>query len=535
MNPKHSVALAIASIFGFTLIVSADKLLLTEELYQTTFQVEQQSDEAMETSHNAVFSQELNERELSPSEKQAIEQHHQAGQPLWSLPAYSSASTGLKGIMLDHLVGYLVSNKAYAQVAELLSQIDQAGRIALKQQFQYAIALSKTNKLEQVEAAYRALLVAEPNHQAAAINLGLLYNKQDRYPEAIPQLKKAISISSGRKKAKAMSALATAYRKTQQLEKAEEYFQSAIEYRPNHPATWLKLALIQSDLNRPYQQVVMSFERAIALQPDYAKALRHLGSYQLQKLNFDAAISTLSQALRLSNNNEELHQLLAWAYIEAGQQIEAEKHWRWLSLNGKRANERLLASHMLKALKRQPHQLKPFNTQALHAQYAEVYLRKFSANPTWRVEDVQQFWGTELQLRAKHLVATQLLELEATAAALLVEQLVGLNLYRAEVHYLQSLVALALDKPVAALEAIDTALEVSSKNKNYIFHKLVLLDKTGQYLQGLHFINDLPLELQRTPSLLNWQQLFATRAKQPELSARLADSLAKPIQSLFSN
>ena len=77
----------------------------------------------------------------------------------------------------------------------------------------------------------------------------ILLKKLNRCDAAIPVFTQSISISSGRKKAKGLSGLASCHYGLKHYEDAVKYYRKSIEYRPNSAQTWIALAKSLSATN----------------------------------------------------------------------------------------------------------------------------------------------------------------------------------------------------------------------------------------------------------------------------------------------
>src|SRR6185437_2102393 len=75
----------------------------------------------------------------------------------------------------------------------LLAASNVVGQQAsFEQQRQAAIALEQQGKNSEAEVAWRAVLAAQPNSAEAYAHIGFLEARQERYPQAIREYKKAL-------------------------------------------------------------------------------------------------------------------------------------------------------------------------------------------------------------------------------------------------------------------------------------------------------------------------------------------------------
>lgn len=521
-------SIVLASGFASVLIsaVALDSWLLNPEPQQKDIVIDNPLLERVEpkTSITATTQAQNNPLDALPLPAQAqqqledlalveqVLQAHEQGHVLFEQDKYQNAKLAQQHRILSAHIEQLQQQKAYLAIIQLLKPLTSQERIELEQQFSFAIALSRTKQSEHAIAAYNELLRAEPNNQAASINLGLLLNKTKQYQQAIIDLKQAVAISSGERKAKALSLLATAYQHTEQLKLAELTFKHSIEYRPQHAATWLKLAMLQAKLDMPYATVDKSFRRAVALKKDYKKALASYGRYQLFKLNFDGAFNNLAAALQQASNDETIQRDLAWAYWHAERHFDANQLWRRLASKSNQVQHRLLAAHISAAIKQQNHNLKPLidkddqsrywlaNIAAMQNQSHQARLKLETIKPSsdW-------YWLAQLQLAKlppTPIDSDNLSTVYSVAEKL--SQLAQANIHHAHVQY-----ALAhywfnqkqTGKALRVNKKLITQMQ-AQQTKSWLYSKaallqLQLLHTLKQHDAAVAFFANLPTSLQQ--------------------------------------
>ncbi len=398
MNPRKTLATATLFSAMYIGLVSADHMLTQTEPAAKQFVINTGAEQMVGADTSLVNAQ-LN---LSKAEIRQLARTYRNDDSPLAQPIYVNGDQATRRLLVDAIADYLSTANAYRSLQRLCDELTVAERRAYDLQFRCALTLSKRRQTEAAVTAYQALLNDEPNHQAAAINLGLLLHKLDNYVAAEQALKHAVNISSGSRKAKALAALGSNYTALQQFQSAATYYDRSIQYRPGHAPTWLKLAQVRAILNENFDEVSKTFERALALQPDYGRAAHAYGRYQLKHLAFDAASGTLETALEHSNRNEQLHLDLAWAYTEARQFNAAQQQWQWLVQHANEVNTRLLASHFKQVLGNTK-QLLPTLPTTTDFMYARAVLADL-ANDTDTARSLLQQIPTDhqLALRCQH-------------------------------------------------------------------------------------------------------------------------------------
>ncbi len=192
--------------------------------------------------------------------------------------------------------------------------------------FSDALALSRQGKTDQAIKLYQDIIIQQPNHQMAAINMVILLKKTQGCEQLETHMLHAINISRGKRKAKAHSLFASCLNEKKQYSKALHHLDKSIEFRPNHAATWLKRALIQQKMQLPYPQVLQSYGQALAMDDKNQKLRFDMALFQQAHLDFDGSIKTLREKYKSIKSSALAHQILAWSYLEIGKINNAKKH-----------------------------------------------------------------------------------------------------------------------------------------------------------------------------------------------------------------
>lgn len=151
-----------------------------------------------------------------------------------------------------------------------------------KSRFAAALDLQKQNQIAEAEQAYVALTTDFPDHAGPWTNLGIIYAKSNRRPQAIDALLKAATLNGQNKIA--FNWLGILYRET-------------------------------GDLNRSR----LSYEKALGIDPDYALAHYNLGVLLDAHLKQPVAALPHYKAYQQAGHAEDLR-VMAWvAEIEAAE------------------------------------------------------------------------------------------------------------------------------------------------------------------------------------------------------------------------
>ncbi|MEH6825455.1 MAG: tetratricopeptide repeat protein [Motiliproteus sp.] len=214
--------------------------------------------------------------------------------------------------------------KQYPQVVAALAPLDATTRIDAGEQFAYAHALSRLAQTEQAIAAYKALLVAKPNSQSAALNLALLLKKQEDCDRALPHFQHAAAISSGRRRAKALAGAGHCYYVGGAHAEAVAAFSKSIEYRPDAASSWIALGRARYAAGADYADVGEALTRGVSLDAGNYAYHTLKARYQIANLDYRAALASLNDSLQI-RRTAQAYQLMGWAYLELGKRNDAKK------------------------------------------------------------------------------------------------------------------------------------------------------------------------------------------------------------------
>jgi len=201
----------------------------------------------------------------------------------------------------------------------LLAASNVVGQQAsFEQQRQAAIALEQQGKNSEAEVAWRAVLAAQPNSAEAYAHIGFLEARQERYPQAIREYKKALVLAPQMPGLKMNLALALFKSgKPGELKEAVRIFQGLLNAEPESSAEAARL-----------------------------RALIGLADYGVQ--DYVAAIPYLKQATAAEPQNLPFRLILAHSCLAAKQyQCVLDVYHEILLLNAESAEANMLAGEAL--------------------------------------------------------------------------------------------------------------------------------------------------------------------------------------------
>ena len=147
-----------------------------------------------------------------------------------------------------------------------------SGRI--QNHFAAAQQAQQHNDYATAEREYQAVLIEAPGFAEAHMNLGLIYQLQDRAPEAMAQFRQALKIKPTL--AGANFFLGVDYCKNGEGANAIPYLKAASRQQPNQPDIWSWLATAQ-EMSGDTAAEIATLKHAISLQPQNVDSLYLLG------------------------------------------------------------------------------------------------------------------------------------------------------------------------------------------------------------------------------------------------------------------
>ena len=199
----------------------------------------------------------------------------------------------------------------WGQLAAQGTASDVGASETVRAHFSAAQEAQQRRDYPAAEREYRAVLAEVPNFAEVHMNLGLLYQLQDRTSEAMAEFRRALKIKPTLTGANFF--LGVDYCKNGDGANAIPYLRAASRQEPNRPDIWSWLATAQ-EISGDSQAEVRTLKHALSLQPRDVDLLYLLG-HTYEKLG-KQEVSRLEKAAPASSWSE---QLLAESYSSSTQ------------------------------------------------------------------------------------------------------------------------------------------------------------------------------------------------------------------------
>ena len=170
--------------------------------------------------------------------------------------------------------------------------------------FRHGLALHQQGQLTAAHAVYAEVLQVQPQHFDALHLSGVIALQSNQPERAIDLIGQALQ--HNQRQAVAYSNLGLAQKKLQRLPEAIANFDRAIALQPNFAPAHYNRGLAFQGLRR-WAEALASFDQTIALQPDNAEAYANRGDVLEELKRLDEALASYDKALALRPDLVEAH------------------------------------------------------------------------------------------------------------------------------------------------------------------------------------------------------------------------------------
>lgn len=218
----------------------------------------------------------------------------------------------------------LKSNRYYQQALEIIMAMTQQQQEFQQLIFSKAYVLAKLGNLTAATASYEHLLSIQKNHQAANINLGLLYLELGETKKAEQVFSRGVLQTAGLKKAKNYFGLGDAYLQQKKYPLAHQSYSKSIEYFPAYAPSWRRLGKVSRYMDN-HKLASDSYQKSISLDKNNLRTRVEYADYLNSRLQYVKAIEQLKTAKKIDRESFSIRLKLAFSFLHAGKPINARK------------------------------------------------------------------------------------------------------------------------------------------------------------------------------------------------------------------
>ncbi len=184
--------------------------------------------------------------------------------------------------------------------------------------------LLQAGNFQEGEALLAQVREKDPEMYLVPFLLGESALRRQDWAKAATELKSCLALNPGFDQA--MTALARALLSQNDVEGAHQWVKKAIDLNPQNYRAWYQMGWVESRTDP--QAAIAAFERAVAIQPNFAQGERDLGVLQIHQNDFANAATHLERALKLGLEKAQLLNFLGIAYSQTGRQEKALLFYR---------------------------------------------------------------------------------------------------------------------------------------------------------------------------------------------------------------
>ncbi|MDR3404797.1 MAG: tetratricopeptide repeat protein [Chthoniobacter sp.] len=192
--------------------------------------------------------------------------------------------------------------------------------VTVDQAFQIAVGHHQKGQLAEAGALCRQILAAQPQHFDAMHLLGWIAVSERRYQEALPWFSKAMAQASA--PASYHCDLGTVHGILGQPEQAVLSFRKALDVDPDNAVDWSNLSEMLLRLGQ-LDDAISCGQSAVEVRPDFAEGHNNLGNALRDKGRCEQAVEHFRRALSLRPDFAEAHNNLGYALMEMNRWEEA--------------------------------------------------------------------------------------------------------------------------------------------------------------------------------------------------------------------
>jgi arylsulfatase A-like enzyme/Flp pilus assembly protein TadD len=183
---------------------------------------------------------------------------------------------------------------------------------------------------ERAEALLLEVQQQDPNIYVIPFLLGESALRLQNWQRAAEQLQRCLELNPNFDNA--MTGLARALDKLGRPEEAMNWLQKAVASNSENYRAWYEIGLLQARSDPA--AALPSYEKAIAIQPNFPPGQRELGLALYQQKKYAVAATHLEKALALGIDDSELHNFLGICYSQTGRGQKAiREHQRAIELD----------------------------------------------------------------------------------------------------------------------------------------------------------------------------------------------------------
>ena len=220
-------------------------------------------------------------------------------------------------------LGYVASDNTSSAMPGIKDTgADPKDKVEVVNLLHRAEMLKEETRFQEAVPLLQRVIALEPNLPITYLQLGTALTSLKDYEKSVPILRKAVEMRPDLTVPRYQ--LGSALFETGDFAGAAVQFETAVARSPNWPEAYLSLATAYARLDR-MTDAIAEYSKVIELRPNHYSAHLLLGRALALSGNPTAAVPVLMGAVELQPKSPEPHRFLADAYVQLGQQTDADR------------------------------------------------------------------------------------------------------------------------------------------------------------------------------------------------------------------
>jgi arylsulfatase A-like enzyme/Tfp pilus assembly protein PilF len=220
-------------------------------------------------------------------------------------------------------LGYIASDSTNAAMPGIKETgADPKNKVEVVNLLHSAEMAKEDMRFEKAVPLLEQVIALEPNLPITYLQLGTALTALKDYEKAVPILRKAVEMRPDLTVPRYQ--LGSALFETGDFPGAALQFETAVARSPNWPEAHLSLATAYAREDR-MTDAIAEYQKVIELRPNHYSAHLLMGRALALSGNPTAAVTVLMRAVELQPKSPEPHRFLADAYVQLGQQTDADR------------------------------------------------------------------------------------------------------------------------------------------------------------------------------------------------------------------
>jgi len=194
------------------------------------------------------------------------------------------------------------------------------------------------NDFEKGEQLLTKVREQDPKMYIVPFMLGEAGLAKKDWPEAEAEFRKCLDLNPNFDQA--MTGLSRALLYQNKDEEAKQWARNALKYNPENYRAWYQLGFIETKTDKP--AAIADYEKAVAIQGNFAPLRRDLGLLYYQQQHYAQAAKHLAKAVELGLHDARLYNFLGICYDRTGRLSNAVKSY----LEAIRLDDNLAEAHL---------------------------------------------------------------------------------------------------------------------------------------------------------------------------------------------